>query len=98
MSGNVCDCCGKSDLPTVVCCSALGAASFAYCILCHGMGAEPPGLAKGMEVGQGICCEYRGDRYYEAIGGEYIPIKLVDGTELQTRSEYVAWKREHGSS
>jgi len=48
MSGNTCDVCGKTAAG--VCCSALGAVSFAYCGECAAAGAEPYGILVGTIV------------------------------------------------
>ena len=46
MSGNTCDVCGAAAAG--VCCSALGAVTFAYCGECSAAGAEPYGILVGM--------------------------------------------------
>ena len=104
MSGKVCDVCRKKDLPTFVCSSSLGAISFAYCEICHPMGAEPRGLIEGtIEMVGGIdkVSEFVSLTYYDQSSDSYIdkrlgniPIKLNDGTEIKTRSDMIKKSKE----
>jgi hypothetical protein len=106
MAGNICDVCGKKDLPTFVCSSSLGAISFAYCEICHPMGAEPRGLIEGtIEMIGGIdkLNNHVSLTYYDQLSDSYIdkregniPIKLNDGTEIKTRSEMVKYLNQKG--
>ena len=70
MSGQICDCCFKKDIETYVCSYSLGAISFAYCVICGKMGAEPRGLLQGF-VEEGLMEEDTPFLYYDVETDTY---------------------------
>lgn len=97
MTKSTCDVCGKSDRPTTVACSGLGAFSLAYCDVCRAIYAEPNFAVE--TVGEEVCdiCtvyDHERDCYLVPATNEPCPIELKDGTKFDTRSEFVAYLDE----
>lgn len=80
-----CEICGKSDMPTMVVSSSIGAFSMNYCSICAAMGAEQLGFQKEYN-----CNSYNtnDDMYYDK-SDNHIPIKTNSGLVFNTRSEYI---------
>ena len=105
MAGNICDCCMKKDSKTVVCCSMLGAISFAYCPVCLAMAAEPSWVVESLIADLELDCirenlpltvyEKKTDRYKDVRKG-YIPITFKDGTKVDTRAEALSRIKDLG--
>lgn len=90
-----CEVCGKKDNPTGVASSTLGAFSLNYCGICNAMWAEPQvdkEELKGMREEYSTKMTYydKATDQYKAQGNdELVPIKLKDGIEFNTRTDYI---------
>lgn len=80
-----CEICGKTDLPTAVVSSTLGAMSNNLCYCCSAMGAELPGMTQ--IFGDYTLYNKSTDQY--TFSDKPIEIKLKDGTVFKTRDEFV---------
>ena len=80
-----CEICDKTDLPTAVVSSTLGAMSNNLCYCCSAMGAELSGMQD--LFGEYVIYNKSTDQY--TFNDKPIELKLKDGTAFKTRAEYV---------
>lgn len=82
-----CEVCDKTDLPTAVVSSTLGAMSNNLCYCCSAMGAELSGMQD--LFGDYVIYNKLTDQY--TLKGEHIHINLKNGLSLKTRDELVKY-------
>ena len=80
-----CEICSKTDLPTAVVSSTLGAMSNNICYCCSAMGAELAGMQD--LFGDYVLYNKSTDQY--TFNDKPLELKLKDGSIFKTRAEFV---------